>query len=204
MSAIPAQLAGTKGKPHAMAIDAAAGVDRLMGDRDMYARVLARFRSDFAGAADAIGAAAAGGDHAGARRLAHTLKGAAALIEAPLLKRRTVALEQALRAPGNFEVELGLVRAELARVVGEIDQLAPGAAGAALQAGRASYDGDVAARLCELLDVGDGAATEFIVDERERLLAALGPARYADVAVAVGAYDFIKALRLLDDAGDKR
>jgi HPt (histidine-containing phosphotransfer) domain-containing protein len=204
MSAIPAQLAGTKGKPHATAIDAAAGVDRLMGDRDMYARVLARFRSDFAGAADAIGAAAAGGDHAGARRLAHTLKGAAALIEAPLLKRRTVALEQALRAPGNFEVELGLVRAELARVVGEIDQLAPGAAGAALQAGRASYDGDVAARLCELLDVGDGAATEFIVDERERLLAALGPARYADVAVAVGAYDFIKALRLLDDAGDKR
>jgi HPt (histidine-containing phosphotransfer) domain-containing protein len=182
------------------AIDVAGGVERLMGDRAMYARVLERFRNDFQGAAGAIRAAFEGGDHALAQRLAHTLKGAAGMIEARVLQRRALALELALRAArDDCAVQIGLMEAELGRVVGEIGQLAPHGGAAAPQAAcLGDYPGDATGRLRAMLDVGDGAATDLIRDEREQLLAALGEIRFGRVATAVGVFDFVLALRLLD------
>jgi HPt (histidine-containing phosphotransfer) domain-containing protein len=182
------------------AIDITGGVERLMGDRAMYARVLERFRNDFQGAAGAIRTAFEAGDHALAQRLAHTLKGAAGMIEARVLQRRALALELALRAArDDCELQLGLMEAELGRVVCEIGQLAPGA-GAAAPPGacQGGYRGDVVAHLRALLDVGDGAATDLIRNERGQLVAALGEARFGRVAAAVGVFDFVLALRLLD------
>jgi HPt (histidine-containing phosphotransfer) domain-containing protein len=183
-----------------VAIDVAGGVERMMGDRAMYARVLERFRSDFQGAAGAIRAAFEGGDHALAQRLAHTLKGAAGMIEARVLQRRALALELALRADrDDCAVQIGLTEAELGRVVREIGHLAPDARTAAPQgACPGGYRGDVVERLRAMLDVGDGAATDLIRNEREQLLAALGEARFGRVVAAIGVFDFVLALRLLD------
>jgi HPt (histidine-containing phosphotransfer) domain-containing protein len=184
--------------PDGAAVDVAGGIDRLMGDRAMHARLLARFRSDYHGAAGAIRAALEEGDQARAQRLAHTLKGAAGMIEARILQRRALALELALRAErDDCEIPLELVEAELGRVMGEIGQLTPGADTAAPADARLAPGGDLVERLRTLLDVGDGAATDLVRENRERLAALLGAARFGEVAAAVGGFDFVLALRLL-------
>jgi HPt (histidine-containing phosphotransfer) domain-containing protein len=202
MSADFAQPPLGEGKHDGAAIDVAGGVDRLMGDRAMYARVLNRFRLDYQGAAGAVRDALRAGDHALAQRLAHTIKGAAGMIEARVLQRRALALELALRAArDDCELQLGLMAAELGRVIAEIGQLAPDAGAAAPQGDRSDQEGDVVERLRALLDVGDGAATDLIRENRERLVAALGVTRFGEVAAAVGVFDFVLALRLLGPPG---
>jgi HPt (histidine-containing phosphotransfer) domain-containing protein len=188
--------------PDGAALDVAGGIDRLMGDRAMHARLLARFRSDYHGAAGAIRAALEEGDQARAQRLAHTLKGAAGMIEARILQRRALALELALRAErDDCEIPLGLVEAELGRVMAEIGRLTPDAETAAPADARLATNRDLVERLRALLDVGDGAATDLIRENRERLAALLGAARFGEVAAAVGGFDFVLALRLLGPTG---
>ncbi|QNA98382.1 Hpt domain-containing protein [Massilia sp. Se16.2.3] len=86
-------------------VDVAAGIERLMGNRTIYLRALARFRGDYRVAGPAIGRALANADLPLARRLVHTLKGAAGMIEAGPLHGAAMALEEALRlrtpAPGT-------------------------------------------------------------------------------------------------------
>ena len=86
------------------AIDLAGGVQRVMGDHGIFARVLERFGSDYRRGAASIRAALAAGDTSLAQRLTHTLKGASGMIEARSLQRQALALEQALRGqPGGWE-----------------------------------------------------------------------------------------------------
>ena len=90
------------------AIDVEAGVERMMGNRQLYLRALARFRREYRHAGPSIRAALAAGDHMRAQRLTHTLKGAAGMIEAGALYASALALESALRG-GEHQVEaLGL------------------------------------------------------------------------------------------------
>ena len=81
----------------APAVNHADGVARLMGDGALFTRVLARFRKEYRHAGDGIRGALAAGDIQLALRLAHTLKGAAGMIEAVPLRNAAQALEQALR-----------------------------------------------------------------------------------------------------------
>jgi two-component system sensor histidine kinase/response regulator len=83
------------------AVNHADGVARLMGDAALFARVLARFRQEYRHAAEAIRGALAAGDIQLALRLAHTLKGAAGMIEAVPLREEAHALEQELRHGGG-------------------------------------------------------------------------------------------------------
>jgi HPt (histidine-containing phosphotransfer) domain-containing protein len=98
-------------------IDLAAGVARMMGDRAMFLRVLARFRDEYATLPETLRAALAAGDIDLALRLAHTLKGACGMIEAPALQAAAVALEEGLRKGAvDYAGELALLETELARV----------------------------------------------------------------------------------------
>jgi two-component system sensor histidine kinase/response regulator len=189
------------------AIDLAGGIARVMGDRNLFARVLERFRNDYRRTAGAIRSALAAGDTLLAQRLTHTLKGASGMIEAGPLHRQAQVLEQALRGPGDgFQHQLDRLEAELDRVLRELDGvLADGtmqALGDARFAPVASspLPAEAVGRLRELLDMGDGAALDLLGELRPPLAAALGEARLSEVAKAVDEFDFELAVKLLDAA----
>lgn len=202
MSLSPAQ-AGTAAPPAPVpasvrALDVAAGLDRMMDDEAMYLRVLTRFRSDYANNVARLRAAMAAGDATLAHRIAHTLKGAAAMIEARGLRVLALEVEQQLRAGAPADALLvGQLEAELGRVMEDVALLlAPGAdmpaSGEALL-----LDADLA-HLRSLLDLGDSGAQDLMAGKRAGLRARLGAARMAELESAVAAFDYERALSLLD------
>jgi HPt (histidine-containing phosphotransfer) domain-containing protein len=186
------------------ALDTDAGLDRMMGDRAMYLRVLARFRSDYADNVARLRGALAAGDTALAHRIAHTLKGAAAMIEARGLRTLALDVEQQLRAGAPADPEmLAQLEAELARVIAQVDMLAtaPAAANAMPgEAGAALLEGDMA-QLCGLLDLGDSTAQDVIAEKRAGLQNHLGAMRMAELESAMAAFDYERALCVLNDRG---
>lgn len=183
------------------ALDTAAGLDRMLGDRGMYLRVLTRFRSDYADKVAHLRAALAAGDATLAHRIAHTLKGAAAMIEARALRALALEIEQLLRAGRPLDViRLDRLEAELARVMAQVESMvAEPAAGSAESGDMALPEADLA-RLRSLLDLGDSGAQDVIAEKRTGLRARLGAARMAELDSAVAAFDYERALRLLDAA----
>lgn len=179
------------------ALDYAAGLERMMGDREMYARVLARFRGDYRDIAARVRLAANAGDLALAQRLAHTLKGATAMIEARGLRQQAAEAEQALRAGRTPDAQtFDSLDAELARVMAQLDTLL--AAPAARDTAPAPALNDaVLAQLCALLDLGDSAAQDLVEEYAAGLRTLLGAARMAQLQAAVACFDFEGALGML-------
>ncbi|HWJ93702.1 MAG TPA: Hpt domain-containing protein [Telluria sp.] len=105
-------------------VDLALALERVLGDKVLLARVLARFRDEYRGAARAIGAAHAAGELEEARRQAHTLKGAAAMIGATALHREALALELRLRERSHESAaQLARLESELERVMRSLDEM---------------------------------------------------------------------------------
>lgn len=181
-------------------IDVEAGALRMMGNRHIYLRALARFRSGYRHAGAAIRAALDSGDLALAQRLTHTLKGAAGMIEAGSLYAAALALEEALGSgERHADTLFGRVGELLSQVLNELDgmtlpleDLAPAAAPAAPGA---------QARLRALLDIGDGAALEQVAAAHAELAATLGEREYEALRAAVMEFDYERALDLLDRPG---
>jgi HPt (histidine-containing phosphotransfer) domain-containing protein len=90
---------------HSAVLDPQDGLDRLMGDRVLYARMLARFRNDYRDWMASLRAAIAQPDLALAHRMAHTLKGASGMIGARALHWQACALERALRTQSGSQLE---------------------------------------------------------------------------------------------------
>jgi two-component system sensor histidine kinase/response regulator len=192
-------------------VNHADGLARLMGDRVLYARVLARFRKEYRDAADRIRGALAAGDIELALRLAHTLKGAAGMIEAVPLREEAHALEQALRQ-GDGDPGRPLMRLEraLARVLRELDA-ADGVPQAASPSSSPSHppsppamqDGgkSVSAQLCALLADGDGDAVDLVQDAAASLTRELGEECYRHIAAAIEVFDFEGALAAITRRG---
>jgi len=188
-----------EGASRAPVLDVEAGVERLMGNRTIYLRALARFRTDYCDAGAAIGRALAGGDLALAQRLVHTLKGAAGMIEAGALQAAALALEGALRSdPAAADARLLRLDNELGQVLRELDALLP-----AEQQVTHPVDSGPApvARLRAMLDIGDGAAVELLAGARAALCAELGEAAWLALNEAVADFDYERALALLDQSG---
>ena len=195
------------GTPPAPLVDVEAGVERLMGNRPVYLRALARFRHDYRSAGAAIGTAIDTGNLALAQRLGHTLKGAAGMIEARSLHAASLALEAALRAALAGKADLPSLRApfvrldaELAHVLRELDAMTD-LAEAGAPAPRLVGGDDVLLRLRTLLDIGDGEAVDLVEDARDVLVAQLGEEKYGRLGAAVADFDFERALALLDQSG---
>ena len=188
-------------------VDVDAGVERLMGNRPVYLRALARFRHDYRSAGAAIGTAIETGNLTLAQRLVHTLKGAAGMIEAPSLHAAALALEAALRAATASQADLTSLRApfvrldaELAHVLRELDAMTD-LAEAGAPAPRLVGSEDVMVRLRTLLDIGDGEAVDLVEDARDVLVTQLGEEEYGKLGAAVADFDFERALALLDQSG---
>ena len=182
------------------AIDVEAGVERLMGNRQIYLRALARFRNDYRHAGAGLRAALDAGDMAGAGRLAHTLTGAAGMIEANALHAAALAFEQALRGGvGNTDALFLRVDGALAEVLRALDGMTfamDEPVRAAPPAARHAR-----ARLRAMLDIGDGAAVDLVATARVELAAELGEREYGALRAAVMEFDYERALELLDQPG---
>jgi HPt (histidine-containing phosphotransfer) domain-containing protein len=187
------------------AVNHADGVARLMGDAALFARVLARFRKEYRHAADRIRDALAAGDIQLALRLAHTLKGAAGMIEAVPLREEAQALEREL-SHGAADAGQRVARLEhaLDRVLRELDA-ADGMPQAALASHApaaqdqppAAVGASVSAQLRTLLEDGNGDAVDLVQDAAATLTKELGEECYRRIAAAIEVFDFEGALALL-------
>ena len=194
-------IAGVRERAHTTdeaALDYRAGLARLMGDQAMYLRVLTRFHLDYRDKVVHLADALAAGDLPLAQRIAHTLKGAAAMIEARQLRQLATEVEHALRAATSVDARLvERLGTELERVMTQLDVLLePPAELAAGTATRVVAEADMA-RLCEMLDTGDSAAQDLVEEQFAGLRILLGMARAAELQAAMAAFDFEQALHLL-------
>lgn len=188
--------AGPLPDPSPPAIDYANGVARLMGDSALFARVLVRFRKEYRHAAGAIRDALSRSDVQLAQRLAHTMKGAAGMIEAVPLRQAAQALEHTLRQGGDPVPQLARLERALERVLRELDvaEGIPPTPPVAQDGG----GGKVLARLRILLEEGNGDAVDLVQEAAASLTRKLGEERYRRVAAAVDVFDFEGALALLE------
>lgn len=185
--------------PSAPAIDHANGVARLMGDAAVFMRVLARFRKEYRNTAAVIDGAIKAGNLQLAQRLAHTLKGAAGMIEALPLQAQAQALEQALRQGGDPALPLARLERALDDVMRELDALegAPSGAAARRDAPPGENGGKDLAKLRALLEDGNGDAVDLVQQAAASLTRELGEDRYRRVAAAIEVFDFEGALAWL-------
>jgi HPt (histidine-containing phosphotransfer) domain-containing protein len=190
-------------------LDVADGIGRVMGDRALFARMLLRFAGDYGDSVAPIRAALASGDLRLAHRLAHTLKGAAGMVSAHALHRDAGVLEQALRKGDSATAPaLDAAGAALADLLPAIDRMLGGQVAQAVQAPPTSPalagDHALVAQLADLLANGDGAAVDLLEQSGAGLAAALGHARFCEVALAANEFDFEGALEALRrDGGGK-
>ena len=171
-----------------------------MGDRALYLRAAARFRSGYRDSARAIRSAIGAADTTLAYRLAHTLKGAAGMIEAPRLRVAALVLEATLRDGGDTELALARLDSALAEVLSELDAMNLLAEARPPQVPVAVENGIVAS-LHALLDTGDGAAVDLVVAARSELSAHLGKQGYEELSAAMEQFDYELALAILGRAG---
>ena len=185
-------------------LDVNDGIERVMGNRELYGRMLRRFRNDNRDGALPIRSAIVQDDLVLAHRLVHTLKGSSGMIGAHRLFERAAALEEALRtnAPDRREATASLAT-EFDKVLHLLDILLDGSPPAGmpvrvpprpLLADSALYD-----RLTELLSKEDGAAVDLLDESRASLQVILGDATLERVTEAVNAFDFREALKVLGE-----
>lgn len=186
-------------------VDVGDGIDRVMGDRDLYARMLRRFRKDYNDGDQPIRVALAAGDRALAHRLSHTLKGAAGMIGARPLHLLACELETALRtASGSEKACLDALTPALSQVIAILDILldeSTPATASPSQPQAAMADPALLAQLLDLLISGDGAAIDLLDDSEAGLRMILGDAQFEEVVLAANEFDYDRALGALRRLG---
>jgi HPt (histidine-containing phosphotransfer) domain-containing protein len=185
-------------------IDVNDGIERVMGNRDLYARMLRRFRNDYQDGALPVRTALAAGDTTLAHRLVHTLKGAAGMIGAHRLHERATELEEALRLEaGDFRAILASLINEIEKVLQLLSVLLDGSPppGMPVQLPTRALLGDTALleRLTELLTNHDGGAMDVLEESRASLHVILGEATLKRVTDAVRDFDYQRALLALGE-----
>jgi PAS domain S-box-containing protein len=187
-------------------IDMAAGLATCIGRRDLYLRLLGKFRDKQAGFTTQFRAALADPDRTAPERLAHTLRGTAGNIGAKAVAHAAAELEQACKAGAATAVLHGLMTQVDLCLQPTLAALAGLATAASTPAGEQRQQGpEVAAqlkRLHTLLADSDTAALDALTELRNLTLDAALAKRLALVAEQVDLFDFDRALELLDDAGE--
>jgi two-component system, sensor histidine kinase and response regulator len=105
-------------------IDTEAGVKRLGGKRERYESLLRKFAAKQSGSVVAVRTALAAGDHAGAERELHSLKGAAGSLGAIAIAG-VAECEHALKEGGDVEPSLKTLEESLAAGVAAIRSRLP-------------------------------------------------------------------------------
>ncbi|MBP7633864.1 PAS domain S-box protein [Candidatus Ozemobacteraceae bacterium] len=205
---VPSRSGGVAELPPLDGVDTRRGIATTMGNAILYRSLLIRFREANRNFRGEFERARRNGDQAGVIRCAHTLKGTAGNIGAFGVQARAEKLERACASGAASETVDALLdetEAELATVVLSLEAVRESRP--AQEEERIPVDDaalrEVCARLRALLQ--DSDVTAFgLLDEREDLLRTAFPGEFPGMAEAVRAYDFDKALAILDCALEAR
>ncbi|WP_137972133.1 response regulator [Pseudomonas sp. F(2018)] len=182
-------------------IDMTAGLATCMGRRELYLRLLRKFRDAQAGFAEQFQAALADPDAQAAERLAHSLRGTAGNIGAKGVAQAAAELERACQA-GESAALAGLA-AEVQRLLAPTLAALARLGGAGQEAGgEMLQEGELRrqlSRLKQLLAESDTAAMGALGELRRQPLDPALAKRLALVAQQVELFDFDRALELLQD-----
>lgn len=185
-------------------LDVEDGLDRIMGDRVLYLKLLRRFKHDHQGAVKLLQDAVAADRYAAAQLKAHTIKGGAGMIGARALHEMAGRLEAALRARApTADLPWKDFMQALNRVLNTINSILPANHAAPLADGEGHpAPADTATlgllrRLSHYLREGDGAAIDLLEDSATPLARCLGVHLYQQVAAAAHEFDFDGALAAL-------
>lgn len=182
-------------------LDTGDGIDRVMGDHELYARTLRRFRKDYGEVDRRIRAALAAGDTPLAHHLSHTVKGAAGMIGAHRVHWHASALETALRLKTGNEMAcidaLAPALGDVLRVLDGLLDVAPAMPPASHPPRTPLGDPVLLTRLLDLLMNGDGSAIDLLEESEASLRAILGNTRFDEVSAAANEFDYERALATL-------
>lgn len=199
----PSAPSDTATQPSAV-LDVADGLDRIMGDRALYFKLLQRFQYDYRRAIPSLREALGADRYGAARVLAHTLKGAAGMIGAHTVHTTASELESAVRAQAlQLDDQLDHLELALTQVLGAINGVLHQTLTEPPPAARSQPDtADPAnlvlvGRLAYLLQEGDGAAIDVLENSATVLAAMLGVEVFQKVAAAAHQFDFEGALLAL-------
>ena len=183
-------------------LDRVGALARLVGNTDMYQRLLTRFCENQADAVSRVRAALAAGDREAATRHAHTLKGLAGNIGADALMATAAEAEHALRGGESADDLLGPLATELERVLAVIAGRPPPERKPVKSPAVAPPADKLAAGLADLLRLlkADDADAVHRLDElRPALETRLDAEAVERLARQVAHYQFESAIALLQE-----
>lgn len=196
-------------------VDSRAGMERVLGKRDRYLSMLARFLDGQAEAGSRIRAALQAGDFDAAEREAHTSRAVAANIGAMALAVYANGIETAVRAagadptggnPSGSDPAIdGLIEAfeaGLRPIVEAIAAMPEFAARPVDERGSPAAGSPPALdALFRLLADDDAEATDLFAEHADAIRGAVGDQRYKALALAIEQFDFEAARAICADAG---
>lgn len=184
-------------------IDLAAGLATCMGRRDLYLRLLCKFRDTQKNFAEQFQAARIDPDPAAAGRLAHSLRGSAGNLGAKAVAQACALLEQACQngEPATVVQALAMQVEQCLRPIlaALADLKADTTASTDDELLDESAISEQMNRLIVLLDEGDTAALDVLAALRNRPLDRALAERLTLAAAQVELFDFDRALQLLQD-----
>jgi two-component system sensor histidine kinase/response regulator len=186
--------------PEIDGLDAAAGLRRVGGNRDLYVRLLRQFAERHAGDAETLAATLSSGDRAAAERMAHSINGAAGNLGFNVLQDVFGRLEGAIKQNRSVGVELAEAKACMAATVASVRQAVVLQVQSVPTEAMAKETGAMAQELVRLLAAGDGDALDYFESHTSAARNLFAPADFERFERAMQGFDFETALGLLEEA----
>jgi two-component system sensor histidine kinase/response regulator len=193
--------------------DVAEGLQRLMGNRALYRKLLANFATQYIHAAANIRSALDAGDFEQAHGLVHAIKGVAGNLAAKDLQVQSAALEKLVKhvdpssppPPAELNRAHAAFRESLGRALAAVRSLIPAAVTPAAPASTpaslsSALAKEAATRLREAAELGDVSGLAAICSELAATSEAFGPYK-ARVMQLADDFDFDGVLKLTEELG---
>lgn len=191
--------------PDMVGIDVESALKRVAGNKSLYINLLHRFVEGQEGTAELIRKALAQEDRTTAERTAHTLKGVSGNIGAQAVQSAAGELERAIaRQEDSAQISerIETLERSLREVIQNIQSAVsknPSTSAPGTRAGiRESVPAGEMIRLRRLLEENDGEAVDCFHSIRDRAAASWRPEDFKKVDQAIQAFNFSKALQVLN------
>ena len=179
--------------PELDGIDTASGLARTLGKRDLYLKLLRRFRLSHAHFVSEFDAAVDGENWELASRMAHTLKGLAGSIGADALQQASAVLEDQARAQAVTPDARSSAATEMSRVLQSLAVLDEAETAEIGDQANITEAREALARLVQQLGDFDASAVATLEHNRNLLAAASAPELLQSLDQALGEFDMTGA-----------